>query len=287
MQSLRNLYIENSKFIWNSYYSASAQPSTLFNGVRHRLQIIISNKNSNGNECHCYTTNFIKWFSNQRDVLFNTCLNYILLRKKDTKKEKVSNLIELDILDKIQSNKNINDYIVDDGLKLFYHNAPVSWHKVFDFIPFYSEDGIIKQSSHLKNICFSNKEYLFMTLCLLNSSLFYWYNWNYSNCRDLSLKDILEMKFSLDKISKTNKNELISLSSLLMQDLKSHSKIYKRISKGTKTEFDSFYPMFSKPIIDKIDKIFARHYGFTEEELDFIINYDIKYRMGGELEGEE
>jgi hypothetical protein len=24
----------------------------------------------------------------------------------------------------------------------------------------------------------------------------------------------------------------------------------------------------------------ALHYGVTEEELDFIINYDIKYRMG-------
>jgi hypothetical protein len=24
----------------------------------------------------------------------------------------------------------------------------------------------------------------------------------------------------------------------------------------------------------------AKYYGFTDEELDFIINYDIKYRMG-------
>ncbi len=24
----------------------------------------------------------------------------------------------------------------------------------------------------------------------------------------------------------------------------------------------------------------AKHYGFIEEDLDFIINYDIKYRMG-------
>ena len=24
----------------------------------------------------------------------------------------------------------------------------------------------------------------------------------------------------------------------------------------------------------------AKHYGFTGEELDFILNYDIKYRMG-------
>ena len=29
--------------------------------------------------------------------------------------------------------------------------------------------------------------------------------------------------------------------------------------------------------------LLAKHYGFTEEELDFIINYDIKYRMGDEL----
>jgi hypothetical protein len=36
----------------------------------------------------------------------------------------------------------------------------------------------------------------------------------------------------------------------------------------------------SKPIIDEIDQVLARHYGFSDEELDFIINYDIKYRMG-------
>ncbi len=45
-----------------------------------------------------------------------------------------------------------------------------------------------------------------------------------------------------------------------------------------------FYINKSKPIIDEIDSVLAQHYGFTEEELDFIINYDIKYRMGKELE---
>jgi hypothetical protein len=35
-----------------------------------------------------------------------------------------------------------------------------------------------------------------------------------------------------------------------------------------------------KPIIDEIDNVLAKHYGFTNEKLDFIINYDIKYRMG-------
>lgn len=39
--------------------------------------------------------------------------------------------------------------------------------------------------------------------------------------------------------------------------------------------------------IDQIDTVLAQHYGFTEEELDFIITYDIKYRMGKALFGEE
>lgn len=43
----------------------------------------------------------------------------------------------------------------------------------------------------------------------------------------------------------------------------------------------------SKPIIDQIDTVLAEHYGFTGAELDFIINYDIKYRMGKVLFKEE
>jgi hypothetical protein len=30
----------------------------------------------------------------------------------------------------------------------------------------------------------------------------------------------------------------------------------------------------------EIDTALAGHYGFTAEELDFILNYDIKYRLG-------
>jgi len=39
------------------------------------------------------------------------------------------------------------------------------------------------------------------------------------------------------------------------------------------------------PIPDEIDRVLARHYGFSEEELDFIIHYGYQ-RMGGEA-GEE
>lgn len=45
-------------------------------------------------------------------------------------------------------------------------------------------------------------------------------------------------------------------------------------------------PRKSKPIIDQIDTALAEHYGLPEAELDFIINFDIKYRMGKALFGE-
>ena len=47
-----------------------------------------------------------------------------------------------------------------------------------------------------------------------------------------------------------------------------------------RVEYDEFYLKESKSIIDEIDRVLAQHYEFTPEELDFIINYDIKYRMG-------
>jgi len=40
------------------------------------------------------------------------------------------------------------------------------------------------------------------------------------------------------------------------------------------------FPIRSKPIIDEIDRVLAKHYGLTEEEIDFLINYDGKYRNG-------
>lgn len=52
-------------------------------------------------------------------------------------------------------------------------------------------------------------------------------------------------------------------------------------------EYQEFYQSKSKHVIDEIDRVLARHYGFSDEELDFIINYDIKYRMGDDLGGDE
>ena len=82
--------------------------------------------------------------------------------------------------------------------------------------------------------------------------------------------------------------ELNQLARRLMDDLKENSQIKIRVFKATgKAELQEFSVAKSKPIIDEIDRVLARHYGFTDAELDFIIHYDIKYRMGRDAESDD
>ncbi len=68
------------------------------------------------------------------------------------------------------------------------------------------------------------------------------------------------------------------------EKIRRHLENYERAGR---VAYDKFYPSKSKSVLNEIDRTLAQHYGFTDEELDFIINYDIKYRMGREAtEGE-
>ena len=47
-----------------------------------------------------------------------------------------------------------------------------------------------------------------------------------------------------------------------------------------------FYPKLAKDLMDQIDELAARHYSLEQRHLDFVVNYNINYRMGQET-GEE
>ena len=74
---------------------------------------------------------------------------------------------------------------------------------------------------------------------------------------------------------------LVALGAKLMRDLERNAEKKTINTKdGDKITYDEFRVGESKPILDEIDTVLAGHYGFTTEELDFILNYDIKYRLG-------
>ena len=45
-------------------------------------------------------------------------------------------------------------------------------------------------------------------------------------------------------------------------------------------EYEEYFPARAKSALDEIDRFLAAHYGFTDEEVEYILNYDLKYRMG-------
>jgi len=206
MLPARNLLKQKSSRLWTSYYSASDQPASLFTGVRHRLSIILASI-SERQDCVLETTRFLKWFSEERPSLFPAIVNYTNATTTGSFAfPKTGSKIAQSILRKIQQCKQLSHYMTKHGTAIYFHNAPVHWGKCFDFIPMYRiGKNESSRSSHLKDISFPRKEYAAFSICLLNSSFFYWYNWQFTNCRDLALNTIQTAPADLDKLQNGEK----------------------------------------------------------------------------------
>jgi hypothetical protein len=116
---------------------------------------------------------------------------------------------------------------------------------------------------------------------ILNSSLFYAYFIAYGDCFHLS--ETLATGFPIPP-GIMQDERLAELGRDLNNSLTSNA-VRKVIQTrdGTEISYAEFYASASKGLIDEIDRTLAAHYGFSDEELDFIINYDIKYRLGQEV----
>jgi hypothetical protein len=57
-------------------------------------------------------------------------------------------------------------------------------------------------------------------------------------------------------------------------------KFNSKIKNRGESEFQKFNWIKSKPIVDQIDEVISGHFGLSIEETDFLINNDIKYRIG-------
>ncbi len=263
--------------------SADAHPQMLFEGVKFRLTVFVASNNGDG----VFTTKFRRWLADERKNLFTSLVNYNC----------ISDYQYLNIIPKIPSHlfltaiKKVlkqNYFFFSNSGKYFcyYHNVPVHWIRSHSFVPYFCSErdgeGITTQ---LKSIPFSSSKDVKVASSVLNSSLFFiWWICN-SDCYHLNKSEISNFKYSNAEEDDT---DICLEADKLAKDMqrKCVRRVYNYKASG-RVEYDEFYMKLSKPIIDEIDKVLAKHYGFTEEELDFIINYDIKYRMGDELNESE
>ena len=65
-----------------------------------------------------------------------------------------------------------------------------------------------------------------------------------------------------------------------MVDFEKNSLSKSITTKAGKIQYQEFSPKNAKPIIDEIDEVVASAWGLAPESMDYLINYDIKYRLG-------
>jgi hypothetical protein len=59
-----------------------------------------------------------------------------------------------------------------------------------------------------------------------------------------------------------------------------------RTKQGHTIEYDEIKALLSKNLIDRADFALAELYGLSEDHLDYLINYDAKYRMRAGVDDE-
>jgi hypothetical protein len=266
--------------VWLANFESDSNPGQLFDGVKQNVTIFLGCRSSS---CEVYTTKLLRYFQEFRDCVF-PLVEFALLDRGFPIQfgfAKVSTPIELRVLSILFSKPRLAAMkSMDIGEPILVHRIAHYYIKCFDFVPFFrsDRDGVKKSEDY--------KEYFFApptepVVAAINSSAFYLY-WQAFFDAFKAGKLCVESFPLGDTRALKVQGELVKLAKDLMCDMNANATRLRAEYRATgQVEYDQFYPRKSKHLMDEIDRILARHYGFTEEELDFIINYDIKYRLGG------
>ena len=284
MESLQNLTLSQSGSMWLSHYDD--RPAKLFDGLDHiRATILISERFTNSPSTP-FSTAYNRWHSEARSELFQ-CLAFVAVSGSAEIPTGTIPKIGIppgsSLLDRMRAFTSLNNSYKRNGRGLaYYHNSPQYWVRAMNFAPyFWNERDGEQMSRQVKELKFTDDLDTFAAVSALNSSLFYWWFILLSDCRHLNRREIDTFPVGLNEMSHEAKSKLASLCERLMTNFKQNSRRKETRYRTTgRVVYDEFNQKPSKPIVDEIDRVLATHYGFTDEELDYIINYDIKYRMG-------
>ena len=257
----------------------SWRPGKLFDGVNLQLSILLQKVGHQSEEVD--TTRYLMWDSEARPELFSK-IEYV--RTHDSRLAgsipKLGAVEAASILKKLRAHKKeIGGCFTRNSNNIVYYRRGGLYWKVFvDFVTGSSEEKIIHLLPEIDK---------YAIIATLSSDLWWWYFTITSDCRHLGNRDIETFPFDPREMSSHQQKVLSDLGRQYVKDLKRNAVDAVRVYKGKKSvDCLSFRVNQSKSILDEIDRVLARHHGFTAEELDFILNYDIKYRLGRDIESD-
>ncbi|OYT92364.1 MAG: SAM-dependent methyltransferase [Burkholderiales bacterium PBB3] len=257
----------------------NTRPGKLFEGAEQRLTIYIRHPSKGSSR---KSGGYLNWSQAERPALFQT-LSYIdttdiLLRNGIW--PKVRGPVEANLIRCLQKFKPLNaTKMLGGGDAIFYKNTGLRYFNSATLRPPKCWINGVATSSSRETILRVDSDSKGAVHAVLLSTSFFFYWQVTSNCRDLNPSDIHFMP--MPAMSSALGASLKRLSDEAEIDYTSKGRIIRMHNKKTGVvELESVTPSKSKDAIDRIELAIVDGYGMSAEQLDFMLNYAIKYRVG-------
>jgi hypothetical protein len=247
----------------------------------HKKTTIIGFRKDNQKNKHIYATQMYRKDKNTPLESFVKTIRFIDVAKLglNGRYAKISLPVEKRILKKLfaKGHTPIRDLIDADGKPIYYRSTGGMYYNVVT--------NKTKESTKEKSLYF-DKKFTDVIGAVLSSSLFWWYQQVYTNGLDIKSYEIESFPIPMKKLTPAVRQKIEKLYKRYLCDIERHvieheTQEYKHV-----TQFKEYKIRYSKPLIDEIDDLIAPLYGLTDEERDFIKNYEIKFRVDDLPEGE-
>ncbi|HEY3326153.1 MAG TPA: Eco57I restriction-modification methylase domain-containing protein [Novimethylophilus sp.] len=252
------------------------RPASVFEGVEMPTAIWISLPNKKSS---FVSSSVRRFYTEER----STALEVIKLyshadRRFGFRVAKVDSDIAANLLSRLEGANVIASLVSKDPKgRVYYQEACRYWAKASAFSPRFIRNGETVEQPHGRILSLANEQATGFVNCLLNSSLFYWYYSTLADCEHIN--DSLIQTFPLPlQWANTDWN---AISTVIDKTLSSSAKPRTiRTKQGHLIEYDEINGKSAHDQVNTADQALSKLFGLSNEQLDYIINYDIKYRMG-------
>jgi len=268
MTALHKMMFRVCETIYVSSYSN--RPKKIFDNADQRLSILLALKN-NKLIRRLLTTKVIKRYEETpiSELIANLKFVDSLPHIKQGRLPKIGTSTESTILHKLQkSQTTLKDLMKSKGSPVYYRSSGGRYYHIITN----KSTGSTKEKYFLVDTKYQN-----LIAAILSSNLYFWFYHVYSNNLDLKLYELEIFPVPVDRFSETDIKYICELYESYIADLWKNSKI-KQANYATISEYREFYARLSKSLIDKIDLAIQESYGLSNDEINFIINYDLKFR---------
>ncbi len=281
--ALRKTLLTHTSVLWLANFDIF--PCRLFESGYQRLTLLLGKCDRQFFSPHeTYVTHIQRWYTSERSTLMKRIVyTRVRYRHKEGVFPKCSSSQQEEIVQKMVAvaGKSTLSMLVSPKKTeyvVYYQEATNTWMKATRHVPYYKKNGVVTRPRHGRFLYFENESKASIICALMNSSLFYVWFATYSD--GFHLSHALVQNFPVPSILCIDE-QLLLLARHLEEDIQKHTLYSTRNTKtGDRIEIEEYRVVRSKSIVNEIDCILAQHYGFTNEELDFILYYDFKYRIG-------